>query len=480
MTPLVGRAQEREVLRAALTSDQAELVTVYGRRRVGKTFLIRQVFDTRAFELVGIHRASLQTQLANFSRVLSEATSAAAPLTPPADWYEAFAQLRAFLEPLLRRRSSKQVVFFDEVPWLAGRRSGFLAAFEHFWNSWAGTQPKLVVVLCGSAASWMLEHIVSQRGGLHHRVTRRLRVEPFTLAEAEALLSARRIELGRYQTIELYLALGGIPHYLSLVEPGRSAAQTIDRLCCAPNGVLYDEFSNLLASLFEQSERHHAVVRALASRRRGLSRGRLLGLAGLDSGGAASRVLEELEASGFIMQLPQLGKTRRDGTFFLADEFSLFQLTWRSGRASTAGSWLSRQGSQAWRAWAGLAFEMLCLKHVFAIKRALGIDGVSTTTASWTERPGARAEDGAQIDLVIDRADRSINLCEMKFSEGPFTIDKASAKALRHKRETFRTVTGTRKTLFLTMVTTFGITRNEYGNELISNDLTMDSLFVPR
>lgn len=477
--PVIGRELERQALEAALHSEQPELIAVYGRRRVGKTFLIREVCAARAFELVGLHQADLRTQLTNFARALSEASKSAAALKPPADWPEAFQQLRAFLEPRLKRHRSKQVVFFDEVPWLAGRRSGFLPALEHFWNSWAGTQPKLVVVLCGSAASWMIQHVVSQRGGLHHRVTRRLRIEPFTLAETEKLLLSRRVEFGRYQTIELFLALGGIPHYLAQVEPGRSAAQTIDRLCFARSGLLHEEFSHLFTSLFEQSERHQAVVRALATKRRGLNRTELLTLADLGTGGAATKVLEELEESGFIMQLAHLGKTRRDATIFLADEFSLFHLTWLSGRP-TAGGWLGRQGTPAWRAWAGLAFEMLCLKHLFAIKRALGIEGVLTSAASWAARPGKGTTDGAQIDLVIDRADRTTNLCEMKFSEGLFTIDKAYARELRHKRDVFREVTKTRKALFLTMVTTYGVAKNEYAHELIANSLTMDALFAPR
>ena len=476
MPTLIGRDQEHQTFQAALDSDQPELIAVYGRRRVGKTFLIREFFAQHTcFELVGIHHADLPTQLRAFSRVLSAATKAPSELRPPADWYEAFAQLTAFLKTKLRRGTSKHVVVFDEVPWLAGRRSEFLPAFEHFWNSWASQHPRLIVVLCGSAASWMLQNIVTQRGGRHHRVTRRVRVEPFNLADAEAMLQSRRVELGRYQTIELYLALGGIPHYLAQVEPGLSAAQNIDRLCFAKNGLLKDEFHHLFESLFEQSERHEAVVRALATKCSGLSRTELLRLARLDTGGAASKVLEELHESGFISQLPQLGKTHRDGVFWLADEFSLFHLTWLSKGGGSR--WLERQGTPAWRAWIGLAFEMLCLKHVFAIKHALGISGVETVTASWAERPGRLLEDGAQIDLVIDRADRCTNLCEMKFSEGPFTIDKAYAKVLRHKRDAFRDVTKTRKALFVTLVTSYGLTNNQYSQELVAKALTMDSLF---
>ncbi len=479
MVALIARHAERSLLEEALASPDPELIAVYGRRRVGKTFLIREVYARETcFELVGIHRAELSTQLRAFAAALSRASGTPAPLSTPKDWHAAFAQVIEFLTPRLKRRKGKQVLVFDEVPWLASRRSGFLSAFEHFWNSWGSRQPKLVVVLCGSAASWMLEHVVSERGGLHNRVTRRVRVEPFSLADSEELLRARGVELGRYQAIELYMALGGVPHYLSQVRAGESAAQNIDRLCFSRDGLLRSEFLNLFSSLFEQSERHEAVARALAKKRRGLTRAALLEAAGLDSGGAATRVLDELEQSGFILQMPRLGRARRDAVYWLADEYSLFYLTWIEGhRGAAQGTWLRRQGTPAWRAWSGLAFEATCLKHVVQIKRALGIEGVETTEASWAHQSRG-GDDGAQIDLVIDRADRSTNLCELKFAEGPFTVDKAYARELRGKRDVFRDATGTKKALFPTLITTWGLKDNEHSRGLVARAITMDALFA--
>lgn len=480
--PLVARHLERRTLDEALHSSQAELIAVYGRRRVGKTFLIRQALSRElCFELVGIHDADLSTQLSAFATALGKATSAVAEPTAPRDWHSAFAQLGAFLSSRFKRRKTKQVVFFDEVPWLASRRSGFLQAFEHFWNTWASQQPRLVVVLCGSAASWMLQNIVRQRGGLHNRVTRRLRVEPFSLADAQELLKARGVDLGRYQTAELYMALGGVPHYLSQVRPGESAAQNIDRLCFARDGLLRTEFQNLYASLFDQAQRHEAVVRALARKRRGLTRHKLLAAASLGSGGAATKVLDELEEAGFILQMPRLGRARRDAVYWLADEYSLFYLTWIEGhRGSSEGVWMRKQGTPAWRAWSGLAFEATCLKHVSAIKAALGIAGVETQEGAWEHRPDHANHDGAQIDLVIDRADRCMNLCETKFSEAEFTVDKAYARELAHKRDVFRAASGTRKALFITLVTTYGVRENEHSRGLVAQTVTMDALFAQR
>jgi uncharacterized protein len=427
---VISRDSERATLHEALTSDVAELVTVYGRRRVGKTFLIREIYkNSICFELVGIHEADASLQLRAFAASLGQASGSPTTLKPPATWYEAFELLATFLTKRFRSRRQKQVVFFDELPWLASRRSGFLAAFEHFWNTWASQQPRLVVVLCGSAASWMLQKIVRNRGGLHNRVTRRIRVEPFSLADSAALLRSRGIDLGTYQTAELYMAMGGIPHYLAQVRTGESAAQSIDRLCFSRDGLLRSEFRNLYASLFEQHERHENVVRMLAKHRRGLSRTALLKAAKLGSGGAATKVLDELEESGFVLRMPHIGRNTRDVVYWLADEYSIFYLTWiESQRSAAGGHWIRRQGTPAWRAWSGLAFESLCLKHVFAIKHALGIAGVESTESAWEQRPTSTILDGAQIDLVIDRNDRSTNLCEMKFSETQFVVDKAHAR----------------------------------------------------
>ena len=469
--PLVGRSSERLALLDALRSPEAELVAVYGRRRVGKTFLIREIYrDAICFELVGMHGVDVSRQLRAFAGVLGLPS-------PPEDWQGAFAQLQVFLRARLQRRRTKQVVFFDEVPWLASRRSGFLAAFEHFWNGWAIKQPKLVVVICGSAASWMLEKVVRQRGGLHNRVTRRIRVEPFSLAEVEELLRSRRVELGRYQLIELYMALGGIPHYLVQVRPGESAAESIDRLCFARDGFLRTELADLYAALFEKAERHEAVVRALAARRRGMTRAQLLAATGLGSGGAVTKVLGELEQCGFVAQMPRLGHVKRDAAYWLADHYSLFYLKWiEPHRGGSNGAWQRKRASPAWRAWSGLAFEAVCLRHVESIKRALGIAGVETVEGSWA-RGAAGDLDGTQVDLVIERADRSVNLCEMKFSESELVIDKALARELERKRDAYRAAFGDRKATFLTLISTYGIRANDHSQRLGVRSLTMDALF---
>jgi uncharacterized protein len=478
VVPLVGRVRERRILAAAMASPEAELIAVYGRRRVGKTFLIRRHFeDVLYFELTGMYGGAFRIQLQHFADALGKATGAAVRAgAPPASWSEAFGMLASAIERSPRRKR-KRVVFIDELPWLASQRSGFLPAFEHFWNSWGSRRSDLVVVVCGSAASWMVKHLLHARGGLHNRVTRHLRLEPFSLAETRTFLEARRVAIDDYQILELYMALGGIPHYLKEIERGESAAQCIDRVCFSRTGLLGREFSHVYASLFDDPERHELVVRSLAKRRDGLTRNELLGATGMPSGGGMTEVLEELEASGFIMRTPQFGRGKKDAVYRLADEHSLFHLQWiEKHRGRSEGAWLRIRGSPAWRAWSGYSFEGVCLKHADRLREALGIGGVQTEESTWRHRPGD-AEDGAQIDLVIDRKDSSINLCEMKFSEAEFAIDKAYARSLANKRETFRRSTGTRKSLFTTLVTTHGLAPTRHRDVAVDVALDLGALF---
>ena len=476
---IVGRTREQRSLQDALDSAEAELIAIYGRRRVGKTFLTREFFKKNLwFELVGAHGAPLREQLQNFADARVAALRLAVRIAAPDNWHQAFNQLKDDLQSL-RKIKGKRVLFFDELPWLAGRRSGFLSAFEHFWNAWAVKQTWLVVVVCGSAAAWMIRRVLHARGGLHNRVTRRVRLEPFDLAETRQYLKSRRIELGTYQTLELYMTMGGIPHYLKEVRRGESASQTIDRLCFSRDGLLRDEFSRLYVSLFERPERHDQVVRALAKARSGATRNQLVTGTSFTSGGALTTVLEELEESGFIMRTPAFGTKAKDSMYRLSDEYSMFYLHWiKQHRGAAKGYWVTRRTSPPWRAWSGLAFEAVCLKHVSQLKRALGIEAVQTLESAW-RHAGSDLEQGAQIDLVIDRKDECINLCEMKFSEAEFTINKKYAAELRAKRNVFHHVTRTKKATLTTLVTTYGVRANTYKNELVDAEVKVDALFDP-
>ncbi len=477
MEKIIGREHEMAILADLLKSKSAELLAMYGRRRVGKTFLIYTYFrDHMAFELTGIKNGSLKDQLQLFAIALQKATKSSLALKPPTNWIDAFDALSQYLAT--KDAQKKWVVFLDELPWLSGRKSGFLPAFEHFWNTWASRQPNLLIVVCGSAASWMIQNITQATGGLHNRITRKIVLKPFSLLEADLYLKSRGSKLDHYLVLQIYMTFGGIPHYLKAVGRDNSAAQVIDKTCFSKDGLLTNEFDTLYSSLFDHADNHMKIVRTLAANGKGLSRKQLIESSGLPSGGSISTALDELEKSGFISLTIPFGKTSYDGIYRLIDEFSIFYLKFMDrNKAATTRSWVEIAKSQTYAIWCGMAFESVCLKHIDKIKAALKIK-TGTEESVWRYIPPKRSkEKGAQIDLIIDRTDRIINLCEMKFYTTEFTIDKSYAEKLTQKKQVFIERVNPNKTLFMTMITTFGIKENDYFDKHIQQSITMDALF---
>lgn len=477
MEALVGREEEIKRLKNALNSKNAELIAIYGRRRVGKTFLVRTIFQKNlTFEFSGVNGATMKEQLLNFSFALKDWMKSPVDLAVPPNWVAAFQALRNFLEP--RVTAHKTVIFFDEFPWIHTQKSNFLRAFDHFWNSWASKYPNLTVVICGSAASWMLQNVLNNKGGLHNRVTLHLRLMPFSLKEASLYLTTRDVQLNQYQLLQVYMAVGGIPYYLKFIEKGESAAQAIDRLFFAKQAPMRSEFDNLYRALFDNPTHHESVIRALARVSRGLSRNEIIETTGLSSGGTVTKVLSELEESGFITAYIPFEKTANDALFKLTDEYSLFYLKFTDkSRTTGTGTWVALSDGASYRSWSGYAFEAICFKHVEQIKVALGPISYAEESV-WRFVPAKGSKDaGAQIDLLLDRRDDTINICEMKFSKEPFTITKSYSKELEQKLEVFREKTKTKKNIHLVMITTYGVTKNEYSKTLVQNEISMEALF---
>lgn len=473
MARLIGRNKELQLLNSLNDSDKSEFVAIYGRRRVGKTFLIRKAFEGKfAFQLTGLANATTRKQLANVHVALVRQNASQESISPADNWFDAFGQLIAFLEA---QPPGKKVVFFDELPWLDTPKSDFMSALEHFWNSWASNRTDIILIVCGSAASWIINKLINNKGGLHNRITKRIRLEPFTLTETETFLIHKGAAFDRYQIIQLYMVLGGIPYYLDFVDGGMSAAQNIDKLCFDPDGILRTEFTNLYTSLFKKAQNHIAVIEALSKKAKGLTRDELIEAAKLPNGGSTTVLLQELEACSFIRKYVAFGKKEKASLYQLIDFYSLFyQAFIKNSGTFDQHTWLNGIDSPQYRAWSGYAFEMVCLHHLNEIKHGLGISGVQTATSSWHS---TTLQPKAQVDLVIDRRDHVINLCEMKFSINPFTIDKKYADALRNKIGVFTAQTATRKAVYLTIITTYGLVKNEHANSLVQNSLTMDVLF---
>lgn len=483
MSKLSGRKKEIDTLIKATDSPRSELIALYGRRRVGKTFLVRETLGDSStyFELTGTNGADTRTQLGHFVESFRNTFGIDLALTPPADWETAFKLLARAVES--RKGNGKAVIFLDELPWLVGRKSGFMGALEYFWNSFASARRDVVAILCGSAGSWIVKKVIQNHGGLHNRLTGRIRLQPFTLNEVAEYFHDTHIAFGRRQIAEFYMALGGIPYYLDAVEHGMSASQNIGRICFSKDGLLSGEYENLFSSLFENHVKYMDCIKALAERGNGLSRDEIVSVTGINSGGTLTAMLNALIESDFISRYAPFGKKERSAIYKLTDEFCLFYHKWirryqASDLLSEAESrWADLHGSPRWNTWAGYAFERLCLRHVPQIKKALGISGIhAESCGNWSNR-GDNGSIDTQIDLLIDRADGCINLCEMKYSRTEFTISKSYAESLRKKMRIFRDKTGTGKTIFLTMVTSNGTRKNKYFDELVSNQIVLDDLF---
>ncbi len=476
MKHFIGRKREIARLEEIKNSDRAEFVALYGRRRVGKTVLVRQVFTTDfAFQATAIANVDRQRQLLNFYTALGRYSGYNNTNPLPTDWFTAFQQLIDYLETLT---IPKKVIFLDELPWFDTQKSDFVQSLEHFWNSWASARNDIILVVCGSAASWMINKLINHKGGLHNRITEKMHLQPFSLNEAEALLKIKNPAIDRYQIIQLYMVMGGIPFYLEAVSGQKSAAQNIEDICFASDGLLRTEFNNLFHALFSKAERHITIVRAIATRATGLTRKEIVALSGLPEGGATTRLLDELEKSGFIRKYQPFKKKSRNSLYQLIDFYTLFYLRFiEKSNPYDQSNWINSIDNPLYRAWSGYAFEQVCLYHVQQIKEALGIAGVITHTSS-RRSAGSQNKKGAQIDLVIDRRDHVINLCEIKFSLSPFTITKSYAEQLQQKISLFREDTDTSKSLHLTMITPYGVKQNSWAGALVQNELTMDALFA--
>ena len=469
---MVGRVTEINRLRDSFKTDFSELVAVYGRRRIGKTYLIRTVCSEYIrFEMTALYKGSTEQQLAVFFNQLTERSKRFIHEPIPSNWAQAFELLKKYLNGL--KGKNKKVIFIDEFPWFDTHKSDFLKYFGHFWNSYCEKRKDILLIVCGSAASYMIKNIVSNKGSLYARLSYALRLMPFSLYETKLYLESKQIRWSHYYILQLYTCLGGIPHYLSKVKKEESVVQNIQRLCFNTNADLSTEFNTVFESLFDHSETHHTIVRKLGNSRAGLTRDELIQKTAASGGGFFSRVLEELIASGFVSEYPAYRNKSKLTLYRLCDEYSRFYLKYIEGYKNQGKNfWKTMSQQQSYLSWAGYNFETVCLKHIDNIKKALGIEGIHSVCSSWTGK-------GAQIDLLIDRKDKWINICEMKFHNSEFTIDKSEFQTLSNKMNSFVEQSKTKATVVLTMITIFGVKNNEYAQDLVNDNLMADMLYVP-
>jgi AAA+ ATPase superfamily predicted ATPase len=468
---MVGRKLELAKLQEITESEEAEFVVVFGRRRVGKTYLIREFFQNNfTFYHTGMANENLDTQLKAFNSSLNNYSSIRYPQAKT--WFDAFEQLINLL--LNSRKRGKKVIFIDEMPWLDTKRSGFVSALEYFWNSFASARKDIILITCGSATSWITNKILKNHGGLHNRITQQIYLQPFTLSECEEFFKSKKIEMSQYEIAENYMIFGGIPYYLNFFKKNLSMNQNVDNLLFSKQSPLYNEFDNLYASLFKNHEFYVKIVEALSTKIKGLTREELLETTKIGNGGNFTKILNDLEMCGFIRKYRSFEKKERNALYQLCDFYTFFYFNFlKNNLFDNEHFWQYFIESGQHHAWAGYAFEQVCLSHIKQIKKALGISGVLTKSASWRSLD---RENPTQIDLLIARNDNVINLCEIKYSKDEFIIDKDYDKILRNKRSAFKNETKTHKAVHLTMITTYGVKRNMYSGN-IQSQVTLKELF---
>jgi len=469
---MIARQKEQVRLLALAESGESEFVAVYGRRRVGKTYLVRTTFEGEfTFAHSGVANVSNRKQLQSFRMALREQGLADCPAL--ADWLTAFEQLKRLVEASSRKR---KILFIDEMPWMDAPKSDFVPALEHFWNDWASSRRDVLLVVCGSATSWIIRKVLKNRGGLHNRITEKMLIRPFTLRECREYAAERALDLTDAQIAELYMVLGGIPFYWRFLRRGMSPAQDIDELFFSEDGRLVGEFDELYASLFKNPEPHIRIVEALSRHTCGMTRDEISRAAGIANGGNLTRCLEDLEQCGFIRKYHVVDRPVNGGVYQLIDNYTLFYNRFvRENVRRNPRFWSENLGKGVYHAWRGLAFERLSLLHVREIKASLQVAGVASCEYAWRSR---RADPGAQVDLVIDRDDGIVDLCEMKCTNEPFALDAEESRRILHRKEAFAAETGTRKAIHVILVSATGLVTNAYAHDIM-HVVTLADLMAP-
>lgn len=475
---MIGRDKERKELEKLYNSNKAEMVAIYGRRRVGKTFLVDEVFNDRInFRHAGLSPVEedsnglLKAQLKHFYNSLK--LHGFNGKQTPESWLDAFYMLEQLLQE--KDDGSRQVVFLDELPWLDTPRSGFIRAFEGFWNTWACHRRNIMVIICGSANSWMMDELINNHGGLYGRVTYEIKLSPFTLAECELFYESRNIPFSRYDIVQSYMILGGIPYYMGYINEELSFAQNVDYIFFREGAKLKHEYDRLFDSVFKRPEAIKTIVELLYTKNMGYTRAEIANKLSISDGGHLTKDLNALIASDFVAKYVPFGYSKREPRYKLVDPFCLFYLHFvKNQDKSNKLFWQQNTTLPAVVIWRGFAFENVCFNHIEQIKTALGINGIISSESAWTKK--ADDEEGAQIDMLIIRKDNAVNMCEIKFYSDDFTVNKDYYRTVQRRIEMLSKKLSPKSSIYSTLITTYGLVKNEYSGAFVRT-ITLDDLF---
>ena len=469
----IGRKKELQLLHEIQNDDSSHFLAIYGRRRVGKTFLIREAFDYRfAFQHAGLSDSGMKGQIFAFVSSLKDAGYEVKK--QPKNWLEAF----EYLKDLIRKSSEKKkIIFIDELSWMDTPKCDLMVALENFWNGFASARKDIVLIVCASATSWMLSKVVHNKGGLYNRLTEQIHLRTFCLGECEEYVKNSGLAFNRNQILQYYMIFGGVPYYWGFLKKGLSLSQNIDRILFEKDAPLRDEFKYLYASVFKKPENYVKIIEALGTKKVGMTREEIINTAKIPNSGDLTTKLEELESCGFIRKYYAFGMKKKNAIYQLMDCFTLFYFKFLKSQPTDEHFWTNQINTPLVNTWMGLAFERVCMEHIEQIKVKLGISGVLTEVNSWYCKADLdNGVFGSQIDMLIVRKDQVINLCEMKYSQSEYTITEKVDRNIRNKISDLITVSGTKYAIYPTIITTYGLVENSYSQE-VQSVVTMDDLF---
>ena len=483
----IERDSELKILEDEYSKKSSSFVAVYGRRRVGKTELVNRFFQTKEcflFSITGAYDSNLKSHLDNFADKFSLAFDYSLSEQNFKNWNEAFRALRDALSEISTKKGCKIGLFIDELPWLAQvKKDGFKSALSLFWNDFASKRDDIMLVVCGSATSWIIEHIIDDSGSLSNRVTAIIHLKSFNLKETKIFLKAYGCKnISDEEVLRYYMVLGGVAHYLKMINCKQSFVENIQRIFFTQNGILRTEYNRLFRSLFKNFKIHELIVEYLATTWSGLTLSDLNKKQKLSSTSTLTNALKELEESNFITKKKKFGQNKRDRVYRLQDPFIYFFTKWVKKTATVEifqnkNYFLRLYLSHKYKIWSGYAFENICHNHIVEIKKALGVEGVLTTTHYWRYLPIDKNKTGTQIDLLMVREDSVANIIECKYHNQEFTITKKYAKELEDKVTIFNEQTNYKYSTQIAILTLNGINKNSYYNTIEVENIEIKKLF---
>ena len=478
---MIGREKEINELENLYHKNSSTLLALYGRRRIGKTYLINHVFNNRlSFKHTGLSPLEKENltddefnakQLEHFYNSLLDVNFKCDVI--PKNWMQAMQYLKQYIKSL--DQNKKQVIFIDELPWLDYPKSDFFLAFEGFWNNFGSCTDNLLCIICGSATSWMLNKIINNHGGLYGRVNYEMKLSPFTLLETEEYFLENEIVLPREEITKAYMAVGGIPYYLGYFEKGESLAQNINRLFFEKNAKLQNEFNRLFASVFNNYEQVKKIVILLSKSNNGYNRKQICERLNISDGGSLSEMLNSLIACDFLTKYYSAFASKRDVYYKLVDPFCIFYLKFVQNKVNLEPDLFKiAYSSPAVINFYGHAFENVCFNHTLQIKKALGIEGVVTEFLPF--KSNYEDDINTQIDMIIIRNDRVINICEIKFKSINFIVDSEYYVKVCRRQELIETKIPKKYIIVNTLICSSKLAKNSYSG-VFNKVITLDDLF---